>query len=250
MTTGRPVLLVHGAWHGPWCWNEWVHELADRGHRPMTVTLPGHDSPGSDRRIWHRLGEYIDEVVAQLRFLGPDVVVVGHSMGGLVTQRALERAPAALGILMASVPLSGVLGATVRTARRAPLAFARTNALVSMYELVAGPKLTRDALFTEETADADVVRCAQSVQSESYVAYLQMFVVRGRPRRVATPIEVIAGDQDSLFTVREQQALAKRYRTTAHVIRGAGHDLMLGPWSGETLEHVAGLIDDLPDSAP
>ncbi len=240
---GRPILLVHGAWHGPWCWNDWVHQLADRGYRPMTVTLPGHDTPGDDRRMWYRLGDYIDEVVAQLRFLGPETVVVGHSMGGLVTQRALEQAPAHLAILLASVPPLGVLGATVRTARRVPGPFLRTNASLSMYRLVADRTLARDAFFTPDTDDPDVERCAEHLQNESYLAYLEMFVVRGRPRKVDTRVEVIAGERDAIFSVAEQKLLAFRYRTAAHVIAGAGHDLMLGPWSAETLELVCELID-------
>ena len=209
----------------------------------MAVTLPGHHTPGSDRRLWHRLGDYVDEVVGQLRFLGPDTVVVGHSMGGLITQRALEQAPARLAILLASVPPLGVLGATVRTARRVPLPFLRTNATRSMYRLVADPTLTRDAFFTPDTEDPDFERCAELLQNESYLAYLEMFAVRGRPRKVDTPVEVIAAEHDAIFSVAEQKLLAFHYRTAAHVIPGAGHDLMLGPWSDETFELVCELID-------
>jgi pimeloyl-ACP methyl ester carboxylesterase len=245
MMMSRPVLLVHGAWHGPWCWNDWVHELADRGFRPMTVTLPGHDRPGSGERIWYGLSGYVDEVVGQLRFLGPDTVVVGHSMGGLVTQRALERAPAALGVLLASVPISGVLGAAVRTARRAPMALIRTNATVSMYELVRNRELVRDGFFTPDTDDPDVDRCADMVQNESFRAYLEMFAVRGRPGRVGVPVRVVAAERDAIFSVAEQEKLARRYGSKLFVVEGAGHDLMLGPWSQRTLDLVSGFIDEL-----
>jgi pimeloyl-ACP methyl ester carboxylesterase len=242
----RPVLLVHGAWHGPWCWNDWVHALADRGDKPLAVTLPGHDRPGSSERIWNRLGEYVDQVVSQLRFLGPDTVVVGHSMGGLVTQKALETAPAALGILVASVPPSGVLGATVRTAKRRPLRFALTNATLSMHPIVANEKLTREAFFTSDADGADVERCADLLQNESFLAYLEMFAVRPNPRKISTPIRVIAAEHDAIFSLKEQRQLARRYRTELQVIEGAGHDLMMGPWSSQALDVVTALIDDLP----
>ncbi|GGJ63947.1 alpha/beta hydrolase [Streptomyces brasiliensis] len=83
----RPqFLLVHGAWHGSWCWGEFQDVLADRGWTSHTVDLPSvvaEDSEGKlpglldDARV---IREKIDAIDAPL-------VVVGHSYGGApVTQ--------------------------------------------------------------------------------------------------------------------------------------------------------------------
>jgi hypothetical protein len=46
----RPaMLLVHGAWHGPWCWEDLIPVLSDRGWRVHTVELPSSLEP-RDRR--------------------------------------------------------------------------------------------------------------------------------------------------------------------------------------------------------
>ncbi|MFJ7497282.1 alpha/beta hydrolase [Streptomyces sp. NPDC097727] len=79
-------LLVHGAWHGSWCWRELQHVLADRGWTSHTVDLPSVVPEGSDGKLPGLLDdarvirEKIDAVQAP-------VIVVGHSYGGApVTQ--------------------------------------------------------------------------------------------------------------------------------------------------------------------
>lgn len=241
----RSVLLVHGAWHGSWCWDEWAAVLADAGHRPRAIDLPGHDSPGSRHRIWQRIGDYVDAVGQELERLGPDTVVIGHSMGGLITQRVLERRPAALGILLASVPTKGVLGTTLRTAREVPLPFATANATMSMRPIVGTPDLTRRAFFTPDTPAEVVDTCYAQLQNESYLAYLQMLVVLPRPKRVRTPMRVLAASEDRIFTVAKEQALAAAYGTEAVVIEGAGHDLMLDPAGRPALDQVLAWLTEL-----
>jgi hypothetical protein len=74
------ILLVHGGWHGPWCWDGVAERLRRRGHQVQAVRLRGHDHPPG--RIWHRVHHYVDdEGAAAARFAEPPVLV-GHSMGG------------------------------------------------------------------------------------------------------------------------------------------------------------------------
>jgi pimeloyl-ACP methyl ester carboxylesterase len=47
------ILLVHGAWHGPWCWDAFATRLTERGHQVRAVQLRGHHGPPG--RIWHRV---------------------------------------------------------------------------------------------------------------------------------------------------------------------------------------------------
>ena len=84
------VLLVHGAWHGPWCWDDFGDHLRAGGHRGQgrAVAWPRRVAPG---RIWHRMHHYLDDVERAAAEFAEPPVVVGHSMGGLLTQRYLER---------------------------------------------------------------------------------------------------------------------------------------------------------------
>ena len=68
--------LVHGAWHGAWCWDHLAAELHRRGHHTVAVDLPDGDPAAG-------CASYAETVTAALGGAGQDVVLVGHSLGGL-----------------------------------------------------------------------------------------------------------------------------------------------------------------------
>jgi hypothetical protein len=224
--SGPPVLFVHGAWHAAWCWQGWMSRLGAAGIPSHAIDLPRHGRPGDRRRRWTGLGSYASAVVEAIDLLGPRVVV-GHSMGGLVCQRALERRTVDLGVLLASVPPSGVASATLRTLRRAPRAVVGANVMLSMWPIVATSALARQAFFTPETDEAVVWSTWARLENESYPAYLEMMLVRARPGRVSTPMRVMAADGDGIFTLDEQRTLAAAYGVEVAVIERSGHDIML-----------------------
>lgn len=77
-------VLIHGAWHGAWCWAAVINELDKRGDRAFAVDLPGTNGNPLDRAKVS-LEVYVDSVVRWIdgRNLR-NVVLAGHSMGGLV----------------------------------------------------------------------------------------------------------------------------------------------------------------------
>lgn len=76
------AVLVHGAWHGGWCWEPVVVELEARGHTVRTIDLPSRDNPAGDL---HSDARAVRELVESL---GRPVVLVGHSYGGAVITEA------------------------------------------------------------------------------------------------------------------------------------------------------------------
>ena len=86
-------VLVHGAWGGAWCWFKVIPLLQQRGHQVLAPDLPSH---GIDKRPTSSasLEAYADRVVEVLDGCNEPVVLVGHSMGGIVISRAAELRPA------------------------------------------------------------------------------------------------------------------------------------------------------------
>ena len=85
-------LLVHGAWHGGWCWEQVVPFLEAAGHQATAPDLPGHGSnacPIADVT----LNSYVESLCDLLDGLDQTVVLVGHSMGGIVISELAERRP-------------------------------------------------------------------------------------------------------------------------------------------------------------
>jgi pimeloyl-ACP methyl ester carboxylesterase len=85
-------ILVHGAWHGAWCWEQVEHHLGDLGAASVAVDLPGRSGdPQSVAEL--TLDSYVDHVVAAIDASPEPVVLVGHSLGGLVISQSAERRP-------------------------------------------------------------------------------------------------------------------------------------------------------------
>jgi pimeloyl-ACP methyl ester carboxylesterase len=104
-------VLVHGAWHGGWCWRFVRPLLQKAGHEVYAPSLTGLGERRHLARPEVDLDTHIDDVVAILEMEDlRDVVLVGHSYGGMVVTGAADRAHARIGRLVyldAFVPENG-----------------------------------------------------------------------------------------------------------------------------------------------
>ena len=239
-----PLLFVHGAWHGAWCWDEhFLDFFAEQGFRVAALDLRGHgSSPARGRFRTRRLRHYVEDVAEVAATFGTPPIVVGHSMGGMVVQKYLEKHAAPKAVLLASGPPRGVIGVTLRVLRQHPLKFLRANLTWSLYPLVADPDDARALLFSDRMDEVTTLGYTARLQDESYLAFLDMLLLdRPKPKRVSTPVLVLGGQQDTIFPPPEVHATAAAYGTTAVLFDGA-HDLMLEPVWPEVAEHIAGWL--------
>jgi pimeloyl-ACP methyl ester carboxylesterase len=83
-------VLVHGAWHGAWCWERVTPRLAAAGHRVVTPILAGLGERAGEASANVDLETHIGDVVDALDGLD-DAVLVAHSYAGFVAYGAAER---------------------------------------------------------------------------------------------------------------------------------------------------------------
>lgn len=131
----NPIVLVHGFWHGSWCWSPVTERLARRGVPSIAVDLEGFGLHArSPEARWERpfdsaafavapspvahvtATSAAELLIAELTGIGggAPLTVVAHSMGGVVATRAAELAPelfAELVYVAAYAPVSGMPGA-------------------------------------------------------------------------------------------------------------------------------------------
>jgi pimeloyl-ACP methyl ester carboxylesterase len=87
----KPLLFVHGELAGSWVWERYLGYFAGRGWEGHALNLRNH--------FWSQTAEpeelsfesYVEDVGAAMDRLGPNVVVIGHGMGGLLAMKAAER---------------------------------------------------------------------------------------------------------------------------------------------------------------
>ncbi len=237
METRPTIVLVHGAWHGSWCWDDVAAALRSAGYEVLVPDLPGHETPGSSARFANSLGSYVEHVDQLVESIDGDVVLVGHSMGGLVTQRVCEGRTVAHAVLVASIPRKGAGGALGRLAQNHPEQLFEAAKSLSLWPLVATDERVRGHFFGSGASSEAVESAGSRMQNESLVAFVSMILRWPRPENVTSPVSVVAATQDGIFTLAEQADLAKTYGTELVQI-DCGHDIMLEPQHTELVELI------------
>lgn len=92
-------VLIHGAWHGRWCWDALAPLMVDAGHRVIAPDLPGM---GEDTTPFAAdvVGQWTDFVTDIVCAADTPVMLVGHSRAGLVISQVAERVPARIARLV------------------------------------------------------------------------------------------------------------------------------------------------------
>ncbi|MBI4292610.1 MAG: alpha/beta hydrolase [Betaproteobacteria bacterium] len=127
----KTFLLVHGAWHGGWCWRRVADLLSARGHKVFTPTLAGLGASSHLLNDSIDLDTHVADIVNFIRWEGvADVVLCGHSYAGMVISGVAERSLPALSSIVfldAFVPEDGeaILDLSAAAAREAIMAVLR-----------------------------------------------------------------------------------------------------------------------------
>lgn len=100
-----PLLFVHGIFHGSWTWWNFMNFFASRGTTCYALNFRGHFlSSGHDQLGKASVEDYVVDVKTCLTALGSEVILIGHSMGGVVSQKVSEGVGVQKLILLDSAP--------------------------------------------------------------------------------------------------------------------------------------------------
>lgn len=114
----KTFVLVHGAWHGGWCWRRVNDRLTAKGHRVYTPTLTGLADRSHLLSASVNLSTHITDIVNLIRWEEmTDIVLCGHSYGGMVVTGVADQMPECVEALVyidAFVPESGQSWADLR----------------------------------------------------------------------------------------------------------------------------------------
>lgn len=228
-THHTPLLFVHGTSHAAWCWDEhFLGYFAEHGYRAAAVNLRGHGgSPvgTSLRRV--SLSDFVDDVREAVLALGTPPVLIGHSLGGFVIARYIERYGAPGAVFAASAPPHGSWGTLSRALRRYPGLMLKTALRGKLGLDFTAPALARRWFFSPDLPEEHVARFAARFQPESDRALLGCLFRRGARMPEPVPMLVLAAQHDFVFSPRETVATARTYGADWHLVEGLAHDVML-----------------------
>jgi len=229
----RPLLLLHGAWHGAWCWQQAANDLVERGFVVHSMSLRGHgNSPKAQSWLDYSLDSYLNDLHSIVSQIEPRPIVVGHSLGGFVLQHYLEAHSLPGAVLLCAMPAIHFPHSPLRFFLSDRKALLRTLLSGDSRHFFQSEAATRAAFFRPDSDSATVRQLMAQLAPESIRVFIDTIFRRVKPIRKPKPVLVIAAEADRIFPVSEQQALAAWYKTEAKVVAAAAHDLMLDPaWS-------------------
>ena len=142
------IALVHGAYHGAWCWDLLRPELEHLGHRVITMDLPISDPACRAEEYAQAVGQALDPHSAP--------VLVGHSMGGLIIPLVAARRPVRrLVFLAAFLPSPGTSANNQRAAEpidsRPPVTAEWTDVGNNVW--MVGPNTATEIFFHDAPAE-------------------------------------------------------------------------------------------------
>lgn len=233
----QPLLFVHGAWHGAWCWEEFfLPYFAQQGYHAHALSLRGHgDSPKTKRMFLNGVWDYVADVHQIANQLhgeyGAYPILIGHSMGGYVVQKYLEKYPASGAVLLASIPSAGTLPFTLRFMLRYPHIGLQLIPRLSAYPVVSDVARSHRLFFSDDMPREQVEAYHAKISNESVrILFDGGLFQTPKPKRVRAknvPMLVVAADNDRVFPLREEKATAKAYDAELVVIENTAHDMML-----------------------
>jgi pimeloyl-ACP methyl ester carboxylesterase len=199
MSQQSTVVLVHGAWHGAWCWDEVVSRLSADGLDVVAVDLPSVASGG----------DLYDDARAVRRVLDDtpgDKVLVGHSYGGIVITEASAGAEGVRHLVYLTAFMLDEGHALADVAGRTPPAWQVPNPDGKTVR-VEGPQGVFYNTCTPEIADAAAAR----LRPHTIVSFVQP--VRSVGWR-DVPSTYVVCELDNAIPVPAQEAMAAHAGTT------------------------------------
>lgn len=241
----QPVVFVHGLWLLPDSWDNWRSYFEDRGFVTLAPGWPDDPATTAEARrdpsvFAHKgVGGITEHYADVIRALDRKPIIIGHSFGGLITQKLAGMGLATAAVAIDPAPFRGVLPLPLSALRASfpvlgnPFNYRRAIALT--------PKQFRFAFANAVSEDEARTLYEQYSVAGSGVPLFQAAVANFNPRsetKIDTknpdrgPLLILSGEKDNTVPWAIANASYKRYKKNPNVteiveIPGRGHSLVI-----------------------
>lgn len=212
-----PVLFVHGAFHGWWASTRWLPWFANAGVRSYALSVRNHEGSRQLTAEQYRttgIEHYVEDIRAVQGWIGGPVVLIGHSLGGLMVQKAAEQGGVAAVICIGSASPAGI-GATrdFEWDEEKPLLFDRDRMRGAMFADI--DRSAFDAIYDR------LVPESTRALNQSGLAGVEV-----DPARISAPMLFVGTDHDGVG-LHPAEKLAAFYGAAHMTVPGTSHDVLL-----------------------
>lgn len=226
-----PILMLHGMWHGAWCWRWWQELLAEMGWETHSFSLPGHGKSPEQRPIEAcTLDYYLAFLKSEVERFDMPPVLMGHSMGGAITQWYLKyvRDDLPAVVLVASwVSHSAMEDGGPLLQRLDPWGMVLTFLNASATPFVRTPQHAAAALISER-AIISPSELHANLGPESALVTMQHNPPLWEPKAsVKAPMLYVAGEIDAVVSQHGSRETARYYKADFIMAQQAAHNVMM-----------------------
>ncbi|RFB05379.1 alpha/beta fold hydrolase [Parvularcula marina] len=167
-------VLVHGAFHGRWCFRRLVSAIEARGHRAISIDLPGH---GDDERdpATVTMADYVEAVSDTIKSVEHDnPFLVGHSMAGMVISQVAEAQAnrlAGMAYIAAYLPQSGESLMAIEARNPAPRMATAVTPAPDLSHVLINQELAAP-IFYNDCDDTDIRFCQDRLSTQPGAPFL------------------------------------------------------------------------------
>jgi pimeloyl-ACP methyl ester carboxylesterase len=247
-----PLLLVHGAFSGAWCWQEhFMPFFCDRGYECLALDFRGHGN-GTPSPCLHTVGisDYVRDLAWALQQCSQPPVVIAHSMGGFVAIKLLQQQMPQLAGLVLLSPASPRhhFESAMKMYQYFPLLCLKLNMMNSIpksfWPWIISPAEVRRLLLSDANSLDTPARVLLKMQPESLLAMIEMLRLDfSHPPRLPFPAIVMCGCRDAIVAPDITRRTAKWLDSDLHVEPEMGHAMMLEDGWQTAAEFLMGWLD-------
>ncbi len=239
--SNSPVVFVHGAWHGAWCWQmKFVPYFESKGIQTVSFSFRNHGK--SEKKKWLNcvtIQDYVDDLKSIVDQLKSPPILIAHSMGGMVVQKYLEKHSCKAAVLLASVPPSGVFKTTLSLLQKKWKYSIPSLLTLNLFGIVNTKEKAIWAFYHNNINEKELKEYSSFLTGESYRAFLDMLFPSIKVKHhLNTPMLVVAAEHDNIFTLQENNKTAKKYNAEFIKKKNTGHNLMLESNFQETANDI------------
>ena len=243
------IFMIHGMWAGSWAWHNYKNFFEEKGFQCVTTSLRFHDMDPQDTPH-PQLGttsllDYAEDLEQEIRQLGPSLIVMGHSMGGLLAQILGSRGLAKALVLLTPASPAGIIALTPSVVKsfwsaqikwgfwKRPMRQTFDEAVYSMMHLIPVEE-------QREAYDKFVYESGRAAYEIGYWLFDTRKAAYVDETKVKCPVLVIAGGQDRITPASVVRKVAEKYKavSTHKEFEDHAHWVLAEPGWTEIAEYV------------
>ena len=227
------LLFVHSSGHGSWMWKNFLFYFGQRYYDSWALNLRGHhlSDPVND---WAEVGvkEYLEDIDHAVKKIGNNIVLIGHSMSGLLILKYAEfKTLKGLIVSQSGPPKSILQKRGIEIKRVVPKGGQRLLTDKAILP-IKDKDMVKAVLFDKGNVDEEVVTFVlENLGEESMRAGTEIMQMEVDPTSISAPIYVLGFDSSKIgmqVPIDVNKVLAEEFKARDYkVIEPGGHDYML-----------------------